>query len=99
MAETPSTPKNEAAGSSPKKSIKPPNRWTLEDDNLLQEAMILQGDENINWHEVAAQVPGRNNKDCRKRWVYNLSLKPKKGRWSKDEDARLLDAVQNLGYR
>ncbi|PQE19442.1 Transcriptional activator Myb protein [Rutstroemia sp. NJR-2017a BBW] len=97
MSSASSTPANEAT-SSPK-NTKPPNKWTLEEDNLLQQAMILQDGENINWHEVAACVPGRNNKDCRKRWVYNLSLKPKKGRWSKDEDARLLNAAQNLQYR
>lgn len=56
-------------------------------------------DEPIKWHEIAACVGGRSNKDCRKRWVYSLSQPRRKGAWEKKEDSRLLEGVQVSGTR
>lgn len=53
----------------------------------------------ISWHKVATHLPGRNNKDCRKRWSYSLAHTIRKGTWSKEEDAKLLDAVEKYGFR
>jgi hypothetical protein len=53
----------------------------------------------ISWHKVATQLPGRNNKDCRKRWHYSIAHTIRKGTWSKEEDAKLLDAVDKYGFR
>ena len=39
---------------------------------ILSDWPNRQDDEDISWHKVASRVPGRNNKDCRKRWVYTL---------------------------
>ncbi|KAJ8131249.1 hypothetical protein O1611_g2374 [Lasiodiplodia mahajangana] len=51
------------------------------------------------WHRIAAKLPGRTNKDCRKRWVNKVCGSLKKGPWSKNEDESLLDAVDRYGQR
>ncbi|KAK1826878.1 Homeodomain-like protein, partial [Podospora conica] len=53
----------------------------------------------ISWHKVAIHLPGRNNKDCRKRWHYSLANTLRKGTWNKEEDAKLLEAVERYGFR
>lgn len=80
-------------------TCKPRSRWTSSEDNLLRSAVAKQGPADIDWLLVANHLPNRTNKDCRKRWVYYLSSAPKKGRWSEDEDARLLAGVSQHGYR
>lgn len=45
------------------------------------------------WSRIAAKLPGRTNKDCRKRWVNKVCGSLKKGAWEEDEDQRLRNAV------
>ena len=52
----------------------------------------------VNWVEVAKRLPGRNNKDCRKRWT-KISEKWQKGSWAHDENQRLRDGVAQHGTR
>lgn len=68
--------------------------WTEDEDKLLRCAVAVFGH---SWMEVATFVPGRNNEQCRDR--YNESLHPTvvKGKWSEEEDAALLEAVQKIG--
>ncbi|KAF9790346.1 Homeodomain-like protein, partial [Thelephora terrestris] len=42
---------------------------------------------------------GRNNKSCRKRWLHSLDPNLRKGRWTSEEDAALLESVKNVGTR
>lgn len=56
-------------------------------------------DKDINWHTVAAHVPRRNNKDCRKRWVYTLLPSSNKGSWNGEEDVRLIKGVETHKFR
>ena len=51
------------------------------------------------WHRIAAKLPGRTNKDCRKRWVNKVCGSLKKGSWNKTEDESLMDAVDRYGQR
>ena len=51
-----------------------------------------------NWNDVAALLPGRTNKDCRKRWS-KIQLEIRKGAWTPDEDERLQQAVQQIGVK
>lgn len=51
------------------------------------------------WHLVAENLPGRSNKDCRKRWFNEVTGGLKKGPWGKDEDARLRNGIQKYGYK
>ena len=50
------------------------------------------------WHRIAATIPGRNNKDCRKRWC-KINGETKKGLWDPDEDDRLQAGVHMHGFR
>ncbi|KAE8137490.1 Homeodomain-like protein [Aspergillus pseudotamarii] len=49
------------------------------------------------WRELAKSVPGRSNKDCRRRWWNSLADGTAKGFWSEDEDERLMRAVNKYG--
>ncbi|KAK3694204.1 Homeodomain-like protein, partial [Podospora appendiculata] len=53
----------------------------------------------ISWRKVAVYLPGRNNKDCRKRWHYSVAHTIRKGTWTREEDQRLRDAVEIHGTR
>ncbi|KAI0505632.1 Homeodomain-like protein [Xylaria bambusicola] len=78
-----------------------PKRWSMEEDYILHEEtqkQELAGDTK-DWHRIAAKLPGRTNKDCRKRWVNKVCGSLKKGPWNKSEDESLLDAVDRYGQR
>lgn len=47
------------------------------------------------WRELAKSVPGRSNKDCRRRWWNSLADGTTKGLWSEDE--RLMRGVNKYG--
>lgn len=49
------------------------------------------------WRELAKAVPGRSNKDCRRRWWNSLADGNAKGPWSEEEDEQLIAAVQKHG--
>ncbi|EAU32760.1 predicted protein [Aspergillus terreus NIH2624] len=49
------------------------------------------------WTVIANKIPGRTNKDCRKRWHNVLSGGFNKGYWTEEEDELLTLAVQTHG--
>lgn len=51
-----------------------------------------------NWNDIAVLLPGRTNKDCRKRWS-KIQVNIRKGPWTQDEDERLQQAVQQIGVK
>ena len=53
----------------------------------------------MDWLEVASNLPGRSNKDCRKRWKYVLEKNIRKGSWTPEEDGRLREAFKQHGMR
>lgn len=53
----------------------------------------------VSWNKVAEHIPGRNNKDCRKRWHYSIANTIRKGTWTREEDERLREAVELYGAR
>jgi hypothetical protein len=84
--------------------------WTVEEDAKLTEAVTeFEND----WVRVAGLVPGRANGQCRQRWARSLnpdfipqyrkrwaqSLNPdiNNGKWTVEEDAKLTEAVTELG--
>lgn len=51
------------------------------------------------WHRIAAKIPNRTNKDCRKRWINKVRGGLRSGPWSEAEDQMLRDAVEKYGQR
>jgi len=83
-----------------KKVLKPglvKGHWIKEEDELLRK-LVLCGTTR-NWGEVASRIPGRTAKQCRERWCYNLDPYIKKGEWTREEDAVLVEAQSRLGNR
>lgn len=80
---------------------KPRQVWTPEEDRILSNAVAKETPQHgsISWHKVAAHLPNRNNKDCRKRWHYSIAHTIRKGTWTKEEDEKLLAAVEKYGAR
>lgn len=59
----------------------------------------VDNENSISWHNVALEVGTRNNKECRKRWFYNLSAPSVKGPWDTREDRLLTEAVETHGFK
>jgi myb proto-oncogene protein len=71
-------------------------KWSTEEYAKLMEAVKKHGKDG--WAVVAALVPGRTNAKCRQRWVGTLEpTVGKKGNWSTEEDAKLVEAVKRHG--
>ncbi|KAF1913012.1 hypothetical protein BDU57DRAFT_342071 [Ampelomyces quisqualis] len=76
--------------------------WTIIEDQMLREqveAQVIECGDVKDWCKVAASLPGRTNKDCRKRWHNSVMGVFKKGKWSKDEDGLLARGVQEHGQK
>lgn len=85
---------------SPPAASAPTNFWTEAEDCVLRQAVAEQPHgATTGWHEVAAQLPDRSNKDCRKRWVYALLPSLNKGGWTEEENRLLREGVQTHGTR
>ncbi|CAI6334089.1 unnamed protein product [Periconia digitata] len=78
-----------------------PRKWTPEEDHKLRnevEAQLASG-EAKDWCRISMKLPGRTNKDCRKRWHNSVAGGLKKGQWSKSEDRQLAKGVERYGQR
>ena len=51
------------------------------------------------WARIASMLPGRTGKQCRERWCNNLDPTLKKGAWTPEEDAIILQMHAALGTR
>ncbi|KAH8723616.1 hypothetical protein GQ44DRAFT_728466 [Phaeosphaeriaceae sp. PMI808] len=83
-------------------SSRQPRKWTLAEDDQLREeveAQLTGGGDVKDWCRIASKLPGRTNKDCRKRWHNSVAGGLKKGQWSKSEDELLHRGVQQHGQR
>ncbi|KAL4902080.1 hypothetical protein BDW74DRAFT_181242 [Aspergillus multicolor] len=81
--------------------IRPRRNWTSEEDIILKREVrrVQTEGDNISWHDIAAFLPGRTNKDCRKRWYGTAAAKVKKGPWTDAEDERLRRAIERHGTK
>ncbi|KAF2836621.1 hypothetical protein M501DRAFT_939774 [Patellaria atrata CBS 101060] len=80
---------------------KAPKKWTAEEDRILHQEVIAAGEDGRprSWTAIAACLPNRTNKDCRKRWCNHLVGGLRKGPWSDDEDERLRNSIQKHGQQ
>ncbi|KAH7128230.1 hypothetical protein B0J11DRAFT_265058 [Dendryphion nanum] len=88
--------------SATRSTARQPRKWTpVEDQKLREEVEIQRSSEGEakDWCKVAQSLPGRTNKDCRKRWMNSVAGGLKKGQWSKSEDALLSKGVHRYGQK
>ncbi|GAD92511.1 hypothetical protein PVAR5_1103 [Paecilomyces variotii No. 5] len=81
-------------------SSMPPERrrWTQKEDEILKIA-VGEDAEGIDWLSVAQFLPGRNNKECRKRWYQKFAHNTNRGSWTEEEDERLRTAINQHGTK
>ena len=74
--------------------------WSKEEDAIVLEYVKSAGGVNmVKWSAVAHQVKGRLGKQVRERWYNHLDPMLKKGPWSTEEDALLLQLQAKMGNR
>jgi hypothetical protein len=72
-------------------------KWSTEEDTKLTEAVKKHY---AKWVAVAEMVPDRTHEQCRKRWINFLDpANWKTGRWSPEEDAKLMEALKKRGKK
>ncbi|CAA9960373.1 Myb DNA-binding domain protein [Pyrenophora teres f. maculata] len=83
-------------------SYRPPRKWSSAEDQKLRDEVEMQlviDGEVKDWCRIADSLPGRTNKDCRKRWHNSVAGGLKKGQWSSSEDQLLVRGVEQHGQR
>lgn len=71
--------------------------WTAEEDQKLTRLVAESGPKG--WTKIALQLPGRIGKQCRERWHNHLDPNIKRGPFSPEEDATIIQAVKELGHK
>lgn len=78
--------------------LPPPSRNS---DRAVTDSHVIPSAEQqhqpLRWRELAKAVPGRSNKDCRRRWWNSLADGRTMGLWSEHEDELLIAAIQRWG--
>ncbi|XP_066569062.1 snRNA-activating protein complex subunit 4 isoform X2 [Amia ocellicauda] len=69
--------------------------WSKEEDEMLLKAVAKYGTRD--WWKIRDEVPGRSDSQCRDRYVDCLSEDVKKGKWSPEEETKLIMLVQKYG--
>ena len=70
--------------------------WSLTDDEQLKAIFDKFGPK---WSLIALDIPGRNGKQVRERWLNHLDPRVTKAPWRSDEDAIILKAYTEIGSR
>ena len=71
--------------------------WTEEED-LLMKRMVQEHGEG-RWSIMADALPGKNAKQCRRRWMNHLGINAKHTDWNDEEDDRLVEYHRRLGNK
>jgi hypothetical protein len=72
-------------------------KWGVAEDQRLLDAVAAYGSDC--WARVATLVPGRSSKQCRERWLGQLSPGVQKAMWTAEEDAALFHGHAIYGNR
>ncbi|KAH0795752.1 Myb-like DNA-binding domain containing protein [Histomonas meleagridis] len=72
-------------------------RWTEEEDNLLRKSVQKYGP--TNWKRIAEELPNRNGKQCRERWVNQITPGINKNDWNFQEDLLLVKLSNIYGHK
>ncbi|GAM40805.1 DNA-binding protein [Talaromyces pinophilus] len=73
------------------------NLWSVEEDTTLRRLVESCEKGKVDWRVIASYLPGRNNKDCRKRWHYRVSATMNLGPWAQSEDELLKMGIHRHG--
>ena len=71
--------------------------WTPEEDQFILQWVKDHGP--TEWHKCAARIGGRIGKQCRARWMNQLSDSYKRTEWTPEEDRRLLEIRSQFGNK
>jgi hypothetical protein len=71
--------------------------WTGEEDDLLRDLVEKYGTKC--WTKMASYFPGKNGKQCRRRWKNSIEIEAKATIWSQEEDQKLINWHQEHGNK
>lgn len=69
--------------------------FSKDEDNLLKKLVNKYG--TANWAPISKQMPGRNSRQCRDRWLNYLSPDVVNGPWTAEEDELLVQKYNEIG--
>lgn len=71
--------------------------WSMEEDTMLIDYVKQKGAQQ--WSVIAAKIKTKNANQCSQRWNKALDPRIKKGHWTPQEDAKLLELVKSIGRK
>jgi hypothetical protein len=71
--------------------------WTAEEDEALRDLVQKYGTKS--WTKMASYFPGKNGKQCRRRWKNAIEIEAKATIWSQEEDQKLINWHQAHGNK
>ncbi|XP_044162388.1 snRNA-activating protein complex subunit 4 [Bufo gargarizans] len=69
--------------------------WSKEEDALLLKAVEKYGEKD--WYKIRLEVPGRSDIQCRERYYKGLHKDVKKGKWTPEEEEKLVELTKKYG--